>query len=166
MWIVAKYKINEKNFLIKNIKSSTFNEVKIFCPKIKYEIFFKNKLVPKEKLLLGDYIFFYHPNFSDKNFLKTYSYIRGLKYLLTGTIFHQKEIIEFIEYCKTYEDKNGYIKNNFLNILHDKNYKFTSGPFVNLMFKLIKKNKKNLKILVGNVKTVLNVNSNYHYQLN
>ena len=80
--------------------------------------------------------------------------------------YNQKELIEFIEYFKTYEDKNGYIKNNFLNILHDKNYKFTSGPFVNLMFKLIKKNKKNLKILVGNVKTVLNVNSNYHYQLN
>ena len=166
MWIITKFKINEKNFLINNIKRSTFNEVKIFCPKIKYEIFFKNKLVPKEKLLLGDYIFFYHPNFSNRNFLKRYSYIRGLKYLLTGTSFHQKEIVEFIEYCKTYEDENGFIKNSFLNILHDKNYKFTSGPFTNLMFKLIGKNKKNLKILVGNVKTVLNVNSNYHYQLN
>lgn len=166
MWIIAKFKVNERNLLINNIKKSSLNEIKIFLPKVKYEIFSKNKLVPKEKLLLGDYIFFYHPNFSDQNFLKRYSYIRGLKYLLSDTSFNQKEIVEFIEYCKTYEDKNGYVKNNFLNILHDKNYKFTSGPFVNLMFKLIGKNKKNLKILIGNVKTVLNVNSNYHYQLN
>ena len=61
MWIIAKFKINEKNFLINNIKKSSLNEIKIFCPKTKYEIFFKNKLVSKEKLLLGDYIFFYHP---------------------------------------------------------------------------------------------------------
>ncbi len=166
MWIIAKFKINEKNFLINNMKKSSFNEIKVFCPKIRCEIFFKNKLVSKEKLLLGDYIFFYHPDFSDKNFLKKYYNFRGLKYILTGTSFNQKEIVEFIEYCKTFEDKNGYIKNNFLDILHNKNYKFTSGPFVNLMFKLIGKNKKNLKILIGNVKTVLNVNSNYHYQLN
>ena len=117
-------------------------------------------------MLLGDYIFFYSPRFTDKDFIKSCSYLKGLKYFLTGTSFNQKEIIEFIEYCKKYEDKNGFIKNNFLYISHDKNYKFTSGPFVNLMFKLIKKNKKNLKILIGNVMTVLKINSNYHYQLN
>ena len=33
------------------------------------------------------------------------------------------------------------------------------------MFKLIEKNKKNYKILVGNVTTVLNKESSYLYQL-
>ena len=165
MWIVAKYKINEKSTFIKNLQKYGANNVKIFCPMYKYETFFKNKMITKQKPLINDYLFCYHKSFADKNILKDIYNIKGLKYFLLGSGFCQSSIINFIKYCKGFEDKSGLLNRNFLEISHDKNYKFTSGPFINLMFKLIEKNKKNYKILVGNVTTVLNKESSYLYQL-
>lgn len=166
MWVVAKYNSKEKFFLINNVVKSLSNEVKVFCPKFKYQKFYKNKIISKEKELLNDYIFFYHSSFSNKNFLKQFTNVRGLKYFLSGSFFCQNELINFINYCKSHQDKFGYIKKSFLDISHNNNYKFTSGPFINMMFKLIENNKNNFKVLVGNVITVLNKNSNYQYQLN
>jgi len=44
-----------------------------------------------------------------------------------------------------------------------KKAKFISGPFTNIMFEILKKQKNNLKIIVGNVVTTISDNSNYLY---
>ena len=53
----------------------------------------------------------------------------------------------------------------FLDIVKNRYYRFTSGPFANLIFKLLEKNKKNLRILIGKVTTTINIKNNYNFQL-
>ena len=52
-----------------------------------------------------------------------------------------------------------------LDIVQDEYYKFTSGPFANLIFKLIQKNKKDLRVLIGKVTTTIDIKNNYNFQL-
>ena len=64
------------------------------------------------------------------------------------------------------EDNDGHIKQSmFLDIVKNRYYRFTSGPFANLIFKLLEKNKKNLRILIGKVTTTINIKNNYNFQL-
>ena len=44
---------------------------------------------------------------------------------------------DFIENSKSLEDKNGFLSNYFFNIEVNRNYKFTSGPFTDKIFKII-----------------------------
>ena len=66
MWLIAKYKSNEINFLKNNLKKDFGDEIKFYLPKIKCEKYFKNKLKKFERFILGNYIFFHHKNFSDQ----------------------------------------------------------------------------------------------------
>ena len=45
-----------------------------------------------------------------------------------------------------------------------KKAKFISGPFKNMMFEILTKQKNNLKIIVGNVVTTISDSSNYLYR--
>jgi hypothetical protein len=164
MWIIAKYKSYEESIFLKSINKKMSDEVKIFNPKIKLNTLKKNRLITKKKSLLNNYLFCFHENFSDLKILNNISNTKGLVHFLDGARLHQKEIESFINYCKSYEDHNGYIKQNFLEISHNKYYKFTSGPFTNLIFKLIEKNKNKIKILIGNMTTVINKNTDCSYQ--
>ena len=164
MWIVAKYKNSEQNIFLQNISKKVSGIIKIFNPKIKINSYKKNRLVTKEKPLLNNYLFCFHPDFSDSNVLKSISTTIGLMYLLKGSDLYQDEIENFIKYYKSHEDENGYVKQSFLDVSHNKFYKFTSGPFTNLIFRLIDKNKNKIQILIGNVKTVINKNTDYSYQ--
>ena len=131
MWIIAKYKSNEKNIFLQNINKKISGKIKVFNPKIKINSYKKNRLVTKEKSLLNNYLFCFHPEFLDSNMLKTISGTKGLVYLLNGSSLYQDEIENFIKYCKLHEDQDGYIKQSFLDVSHNKYYKFTSGPFTN-----------------------------------
>ena len=164
MWIIAKYKNNEQNLFEKNINQKMLEKVKIFNPKIKLNFFQKNKLIIKTKPLLNNYLFCYHKKFSDPKILRRISNTKGLMYLLNGSNLYQSEIENFIKYCKFNEDENGYIKQNFLEISHDKLYKFISGPFTNLVFKLIEKDNNKVKVLIDKAIVVVKKNSDYCYQ--
>ena len=45
-----------------------------------------------------------------------------------------------------------------------KKAQFISGPFTNMVFEILKKEKNNLKIIIGNVVTTISNNANYLYR--
>ena len=99
--------------------------------------------------MLENYIFCKHEYFSDFN-KNSFKFVKGLQFFLEGNLYSQKNINNFIEICKLHEDENGLIKNSFFKKILKNKGKFISGPFRNLIFDLVKKNKNNLKISVGN----------------
>jgi len=53
--------------------------------------------------------------------------------------------------CKSSEDENGYIKQTFFNFVAIDRIKFLSGPFTNIIFKIMKRQKDSMKVSDGNV---------------
>ena len=116
----------------------------------------KNKKINCEFNLLGDYVFCYHKKLSNPFTINIIKFSRGLKYILEGFISSQNEIVEFIENCKKLENNKGYITQNIFEILVDRKYKFSSGPFTNQIFKIISIQKDKINISIGNLKTKIN----------
>ena len=86
-----------------------------------------------------------------------------LQYILKNYRYNQNEIKSFINYCKKFEDKNGYLTQDFFNNFCFKEGKFINGPFTNVVFSLISEQKAKLKILIGNIKTTISKKSGYLY---
>ena len=98
----------------------------------------------------------HHSKFEELNTIKSLRNLRGLKYFLDGFISHQKEIEEFVNRCKNLENEKGYISKNFFeSYFTNKYYKFSTGPFVEKIFKIIELQKNKINILMGNVKTTI-----------
>tara|TARA_Y100000768_G_scaffold337906_1_gene280333 strand:- start:509 stop:1009 length:501 start_codon:yes stop_codon:yes gene_type:complete len=164
MWIVLKFKRKEQNYLVKELKEKVGKDVKIYIPKINIKLFSKNKVINSKKPLLGDYLFCYHSNFKDLNFLSTINFLKGLKYILKDFISSQKEINFFIDRCNFYENNEGFLSQDFFNFENLKRFKFLSGPFTNLVFDLIEKeNKNNLKCLIGDFKLTITGKNNLFF---
>ena len=85
-------------------------------------------------------------------------------YFLNGHYQNQNEMVEFINYCKCSENSKGYLTQAFFKTITTKKAKFISGPFANMMFEILKKQKNKLKIIVGNVVTTISDNSGYLYR--
>ena len=164
MWIVLKYKKNEFGFLKKDLKKSLGDLPQIFCPKFKYKKLVKNKLHLLEKNILDDYLICYHEKFQNVNTLTTLKNLRGLKYFLTNSKINQREIINFINFCKKNQDSDGYIKQSFFEFSNMKKGIFLSGPFTNTIFNVVEKQKDKLKILIGKITTTITKNSDYLYR--
>ena len=77
---------------------------------------------------------------------------------------NQNNIIKFIEYCKTFENEKGYLTQSFFKTIITKKAKFISGPFTNMIFEILEKQKNKLKILVGNIVTTIPNKVNYLYR--
>ena len=164
MWIVAKIKPKEVNCFRKNMIEKSGENIQFYCPKIEYQQYFKKKIKKTEKLALGDYIFCYHKNFNNSVFLNNLKFIKGLEYFLNGHHQNQNEMVDFIKYCKCSENSKGYLTQAFFKTITTKKAKFISGPFANMMFEILKKQKNKLKIIVGNVVTTISDNSGYLYR--
>jgi len=164
MWIVIKYKKKEFNFLKKDFRKILGDLPLIFKPKIKYEKFIKNKLHLLEKDILGDYLICHHKKFQDTGMLEILKNLRGLKYFLIDSKINQKEIINFIDYCKKNQDEEGYIKQSFFDFSNIEKGIFLSGPFRNTIFNVIENHRHHLKVLVGKITTTITKNSNYLYR--
>ena len=164
MWIVAKVKTNQVDIFKKNLKDK-FQDTNFYEPKIQLKKLIHNKYIKYEKSVMEDYIFCFNSKFSEERMLKYITFIKGLKYFLNGYKTNQKEINEFIFNCKTNESESGYLKSSFFKSLISINTKgkFVSGPFTNMFFEVIKKKNNKLKVLVGNIVTTINDNSNYIY---
>ena len=125
-----------------------------------FKVKIQNKLRSyfKEVCLLDDYIFVYCKSFQNFKIVENLRFVKGLKYILSGCISSQKEILEFIKKCKNSENQSGYLTSNFFDLISDSNYKFKDGPFSNVIFKLIGIKNKKIEILLGNLRTKIDKN--------
>ena len=163
MWIVLKYRKSEFSFLKQDFGKVLGGLPLIFRPKFKYQKLVRNKLHFLEKDVLDDYLICYHEKFQNSKILTVLKNVRGLKYLLANPKTNQKEIVNFINYCKKNQDENGYIKQSFFEFSNISKGKFLSGPFTNMIFSVIENQKHKLKILAGKVTMTITKNSNYLY---
>ena len=164
MWLVAKIKLQELNIFKSDLSKKLGGNIKLYFPKIMYHKYIKNKLKKYDKLILENYIFCYHEKFNDTNKINEIQNIKGLQYFLKGHDLNQKEIIKFIEFCKSFENDNGYIDASFFKTMISKRAQFVSGPFTNMIFEILEKQKNKLKILIGNIVTTISDNKNYLYR--
>ena len=164
MWVVAKVKIKDLNIFKKNLTEKIGSDIKFYHPKIEYHKYFGDKVKRFEKFILENYVFCYHIKFKKTNFVNEVKFVRGLNYFLEGYNQNQSNIIKFVEYCKIFEDKKGYLTQSFFVNIISKRAKFISGPFTNMIFEIIEKQKNKLKILVGNIVTTIPNNTNYLYR--
>jgi hypothetical protein len=89
--------------------------------------------------------------------------LKGLEYFLEGYNQNQSQILKFIEYCQSFENDKGYLMQSFFKMIITKKAKFISGPFTDMIFEIIEKQKNKLKILVGNVVTTVSDKNKYLY---
>ena len=109
-------------------------------------------------------VFCYHHKFSNENTINQTNNIKGLNYFLKSYKYNQEEILSFINNCKSFEDKEGFISPAFFKDLLSNKAKFISGPFTNLFFDIIEKQKGKMKIMLGNFAIAISDKSKYLYQ--
>ena len=124
----------------------------------------RNKIIKKEIHLMGNYIFIYNKEFSDKNFINSLQTTRGLDYFLSKSELNQTQVTNFINLCKNFEDQDGYLKPNFFKPLINFKGKFLTGPFVNQVFQVIEKKENFLKIILNDLELKLTDKAKYLYQ--
>ncbi len=150
MWLIIKIKKNciHKELKI-NLKKILNSDPTFYCPKILKEVVKGNKFKKKDFFILGNYLLIFHERFQDKLLVNKLNFLKGIDVVLDGFKSSQKEIINFINKCKQYEDKNGYLLQNFFVQDLSNKLKFHSGPFVNFAVKLIEVQKNKLRVLAG-----------------
>ena len=164
MWVVAKIKIKNLNTFKKDLSGKIGNDIKFYQPKIEYHKHFGNKVKRFEKFILENYIFCYHEKFKKFSSVNEVKFLKGLEYFLEGYIQNQNNIIKFIEHCKTFENEKGYLTQSFFKTIVIKKAKFISGPFTNMIFEILEKQKNKLKILLGDIVTTIPNTTNYLYR--
>ena len=164
MWIVAKIKMRNLNSFKKDLEKKIGNSIKFYYPKVEYHKYYGDKVKRFEKLILENYIFCYHEKFNKSNIVNELKFSKGLEYFLDGYNQNQKNILKFIQYCKSFENKNGCLTQSFFKILITKKAKFVSGPFTNMVFEIIEKQKNKLKISINNIVMTISNNQNYLYR--
>lgn len=160
MWTIIKIDKKKQNFFKGELSKQLGSDITLYNPKINIQNYINNKLFNKKIDLLGDYIFCFHKDFKNPKILNQLKFVKGLKYFLNGFTQSQEEIKNFISKCREAENNEGYLTKNIYNLCKDKEYKFFSGPFTNMIFKIINIQKKKIEILIGNVKTVTNTEEN------
>jgi hypothetical protein len=163
MWVVAKVKIKKLNTFKKDLDDKMCSKVKFYHPKIQYHKFFGDKIKKYEKSILDNYIFCYHDEFKDSKNVNNLKFLKGLEYFLEGCKQNQNQILKFISYCKSFENDKGFLTQSFFANMVMKKAKFISGPFTNIIFEIIEKQKNKLKILIGNIVTTIPSKTNCLY---
>tara|TARA_Y200000002_G_scaffold274872_1_gene229156 strand:+ start:984 stop:1481 length:498 start_codon:yes stop_codon:yes gene_type:complete len=155
MWTVIKFDQKYIELMKKDISKKIDGITEYYSPKMLVQYYSKNKLISKEINLLGDYLFCFNKNFKNKNSRGAIKFSRGMKYILDGQGFLDNDIRKFIETCRNFENKKGYVNLSFLSLIKNNKYKFTSGPFANKIFEVINLQKSKIEILIGKFKTTL-----------
>ena len=164
MWVVAKVK-KKRLHLFKNELIKKFNsQIQFYNPKIQHQQYIQNKIKKIDKFILGNYVFCYHEKLKYTKTVNEIKFSEGLEYFLPGYYENQDEIIKFINYCRSFENNDGYLSQTFFKKIIAKKAQFVSGPFTNMVFEIIKKQKNKLEIIVGNVVTTISDNSNHLYR--
>ena len=146
MWLIVKNKPGEFNLAISELAKIDLSKTYRLVTKINKKI----------KNVLLNY-FFIEIN-ENKEILKKIKYTKGINQILDDSLYHQKPINDFIQFCKSKEDPKGYLgKEFFLKFLKTKG-QFTSGPFKNIFFEVLEQNHKELKVLLDNYKHPIVIN--------
>ena len=164
MWIVAKIKIKNLNTFKKSLTEKMGKDIQFYCPKIKYQKYFNGKVKKIETFILGNYIFCHHIKFKKDSTISEIKYLKGLIYFLNGSNQNQGSLIKFIEYCKSFENEEGYLTQSFFKTIITIKAQFISVPFTNMIFEILEKQKNKLKILVSNIVTTIPDKTNYLYR--
>ena len=164
MWVVAKIKMKNLNVFKKDLVKKVGNDIEFYQPKIEYHRYFGDKIKRFEKLILENYIFCYHKRFQKSSFVNQVKFLKGLEYFLHGYNLNQNNIIKFIKYCKSFENEKGYLTQSFFKTIIAKKAQFISGPFTNMIFEILEKQKNKLKILVSNIVMTIPNSTNYLYR--
>ena len=164
MWVVAKIKYSELDIFKRELEKKLSTKPLFYNPKIQFEKNKKTKIKKCSKSILENYIFCFHESFKSTKLIRQLCFIKGLNFFLDGYNLNQKEINDFINYCKKFENKEGYITQGFFHDENIKKAKFIEGPFINMVFDILSRNKNKLKILIGNIKTTISKNSCYLYR--
>ena len=155
MWTIIKIDKKKIDFLKKDFQDKIGEKLDFYNPKLKITKYNRNKLIYKEVNLLGDYLFCYIEGIEEKLTVNKLKFSRGLKYFLNGFIEFQDEIKQFINECKKHENNDGYITHNFFPLVKNKTYKFSTGPFVDKIFRIINLDGKKIEILLGGLNTTI-----------
>ena len=159
MWVVLKYKPKEFEIL-KNSFFKILGEIpEFYNPKYKYERHINNKLKTFEKSILNNYLICKHNKFKDPKIVNILKNSRGLIYFLSGCEFNQKQLEEFIKFCRLNEDANGFLTQSFFKIIKKTKAKFISGPFTQMIFDIIEDRGGKLKVLLNNVNMTISKSS-------
>ena len=94
-------------------------------------------------------MFLKHEKFLDKKIVSSLKYTKGLLFL---PFFEnsQKEILAFINKCKTNENKLGYLSQSFFELVLNKKLELNTGPFAKFVGEVIEIQKNKIKLLVKN----------------
>ena len=155
MWTIIKFDKKNLSLLKEDLNKKLGKDYKIYIPKIRTQRFVNNKLIYKDVELLGDYLFCFHKSFNKRQTISSLKFSRGLKYFLEGFVESQKDIEAFVSKCKNSENNCGFLSRNFFDLEISRNYKFSSGPFADKIFKIINLQKNKISILMGNIKTTI-----------
>ncbi len=164
MWVVAKIRKRELDFFKRDLIDKMGKEVRFYSPKIEYYKYFGKRTIRLERLILENYIFCYHDNFKKSFFVNKLRFSKGLEYFLNGFSENQNQIVRFINCCKDFENEKGYLKQSFFRNKISKNARFISGPFSNMMFEIIEKQKHKLKIAIDGIVMTVSDKTNYIYR--
>ena len=158
MWTIIKFDKKKLEFLKKDFREKLGEDLTIYSPKLTFKKYKNNKLIYKEFNLLGDYLFCFHKSFNNFSTVNKLKFTKGLKYFLTGFVQSQEEIKKFIKKCKESENEEGYLSQNFFELYVNSKYQFSSGPFTEIIFKIVELQKNKINILLGNIKTTIKKN--------
>lgn len=150
MWVIVKIKNKEFNTFKHSLKERLGSLPEIYGPKIQIDKFIKNKLHKKSIFILESYIFLRHEKFFNKSILTTLKNLKGLEMILPFFDSSQNEINSFIKRCKDNENKFGFLKQSFFDLVLKKKIEFSSGPFSKFIGKLINIEKNKITVLVKN----------------
>ena len=159
MWLVAKIKSDQCAMFKQELRSKFDDQVEYYEPKI----YHMKKNFESEKKILGNYIFCFHKKFEDNKNLTKSRYTKGLKYFLDGCKNSQKEIVDFINFCKKNENHHGYLTQNFFKNINLKKARFINGPLANIVFEIVSNQKKYLNVILGKRKIKIEKNLNFIY---
>ena len=164
MWIIIKYKTHEINILKKKISEILNDDPIYFLPQIKYNRIIKKKFKIFKKNILENYLICYHLKFIDNNILNLLKYSRGIDCVLDGFKNNQKEIKNFVNKCKIFEDKDGFIRHDFFKKENFSKGMFISGPFTNFVFDILSEQSDKIEILLGKYRTIISKETRYLYR--
>jgi len=152
MWVVFKYKKNESEILKNSLTSILGDKPEFYNPKVKIKKIVKGKIKDCKKSILDKYILCKHSKFSDLKIMNLINYAKGIQLILSGYQENQKNLINFVETCKSHENEDGFLKQSFFNNYIGNKIQFHSGMFSHLIFEVIEDKKKELKILSNKIK--------------
>ncbi len=154
-----KYKPKEFQILKESFCKVLGELPEFYSPKIKYEYYVKNKLKVFEQNILGNYVVCKHHKLIDSKLINLLKNSRGLIYFLNNSRLNQKELNNFIKFCKSHEDNNGFLRQTFFKVAKKTKAKFVSGPFTQMVFDIIEDKEKKLKVLLNNLNVTISKNS-------